>query len=68
MREEVLLEVVDEVNCLVEEFLVLATVHQDGLSAKHLRHLGEDRSSALCHEPVGELAYQWVGSNSAESI
>ena len=68
MAEEVLLEVVDEVNSLVEEFLVFTTVHQDGLCTKHLRHLGEDRCSALSNQPVREFTYQWIGCDSAEAV
>ena len=68
MAEEVLLEVVDEVYGLLEELLILAAVHEDGLCAKHLWHLGEDAGSALCYQPVGELAYQWIAGDAAESI
>ena len=68
MAQEVLLEVVDKVNSLIEEFLVLATVHQNRLSTEHLRHLGEDACAALGHEPIGEFAHQWVGGNAAESV
>ena len=68
MAEEVLLEVVDEVNGLVEQSLVLATVHEDGLCAKHLRHLGQDAGTTLSYEPVGEFTYQWVGGDAAESV
>ena len=68
MTQEVLLEVVNQVNGLVEEFLVLATVHQNGFCAKHFRHLCQDACTALCNEPVAEFTYQWVGCNSAEAV
>ena len=68
MAQEVLLEIVDEVNSLIEELLVLATVHQDCFCTKHFRHLGEDACTALCHEPIRELAHQWISGDAAESV
>ena len=63
MREEVVLEVIDERNCLVEELTVLATVHKNCLCTEHLRNFGKDACTTLCYEPVRELAFEWVGGN-----
>jgi hypothetical protein len=68
MREEVVLEVIDERNGLVEELTVLATVHKDCLCTEHLRDLGEYACATLCYEPVRELAFERVGGNARESI
>ena len=68
MAQEVFLEVINQVNSLVEEFLVLATVHQNGFCAKHFRHLCQDACTTLCNEPVAEFTYQWVGCDSAETV
>ena len=68
MTQEVFLEIIDEVNGLVEQFLVLATVHENRLCTEHLRHLSKDRSTALSNEPIRELTYQWVGGNTAETV
>ena len=68
MREEVVLEIIDERNCLIEELTVLATVHKDCLCTEHFWYLGEDACAALSYEPVGEFALKWVGGNARESV
>ena len=68
MTQEVFLEIIDEVNGFIEQFLVLTTVHENRLCTEHLRHLSKDRSTALSNEPIRELTYQWVGSNTAEPV
>ena len=68
MTEEVLLEIIDEMNGLVEEFLILTTVHQNSLSTKHLRHLGKDAGSALSNQPVREFTNERVGSDTTEAV
>ena len=68
MRQEVLLEVVDELHGLLEELRCLAAVHENGLGAKHFRHLGKDARSALRHQPVAELTHEGVGGDAREAV
>ena len=68
MREEIFLEVIDEADCLVKQFAVGTTIHQDGLSAKHLRHFGQYGSTALCYEPITQATEQRVSGDTAESV
>ena len=68
MRQEIFLEVIDHRHRLMEEFLRTATIHQNGLCAKHLRHFGQDTGASLSDQPVAELTNQRIGSNTAEAI
>ena len=68
MAEEIFLEVVHHRHCLVKQFGGFASVHKNSLGTEHLRHLGEDRCSTLCHKPVGELSHERIGGDTAESV
>ena len=68
MTDEILLEPVDQIDRLVECLLITAAVHQDGLGAKHFRHLGKDARSALRHQPVAEQAQKRVGRNARQAV
>lgn len=69
MREEVVLEVVDERDGFIQQLIIAATLHQDGFGAEHLRHFGEDgRASLLLAEEVGESTKEWVGCDAREAI
>ena len=69
MREEVVLEVVDERYSLAKELLIAATLHKDGFSAEHLRNLGKDGSAALLlAKEVRECTQEWVGSDAGEAV
>ena len=68
MREEILLEVVDQFHRLLEQFGRLTAVHQDGLCTKHLGHLGQNARAALCHQPVAELADERIGGDAREAV
>ena len=69
MREEVVLEVVDERDGLIQQLIVAATLHQDGFGAEHLRHFGEDGGATLLlAEEVGESTKEWIGCDAREAI
>ena len=68
MAEEVFLEIVDELYRLVEQLLVLASVHQYCFGAEHLGHFGKYRRAALRNEEVRELADERIGRNAAEAV
>ena len=51
-----MLKVVDETHGFLKQLWRLASVHENGLGAKHLGHLGENGGAALRYEMVGELA------------
>lgn len=63
MTLEIILEVIDQIYGLVEQFLVGTTVHQNGLCTEHLGNLGQDGGTALRDQQVGETSYQRVGGN-----
>ena len=53
---------------MLEQLLCFTTIHEDCLCTEHLWHLGQDAGSTLCHQPVRELADQWVGGDAAETV
>ena len=57
MALEVVLEVVDQIYGLVEQFLVGTTVHQNGLCSEHLGNLGQDGGATLGDQQIGETSY-----------
>ena len=69
VREEVVLEVVDERDGLVEQLLVAATLHEDGLGTEHFRNFGEDGGATLgLAEEVGESTNQWVARDARIAV
>jgi len=65
---EIILEVIDQIYGLMEQFLVGTTVHQNGLCTEHLGNLGQDGGTALRDQQVGETSYQRVGGNTGQSV
>ena len=55
-------------NGLPEGGLVLATVHEYGLGAEHFGHFGENGSSTLRHEPVGEDSEKRVRGDAGKAV
>ena len=68
VRQEIVLEVVNEGNGLVEEAFVRTAIHEDGLSAEHLRYFGQYGCTTLCYKPVAKHTQERVRSDTAESV
>ena len=68
MRQEILLEIVDEMHGFIEQCTILATVHQDGFCTEHLRYLGEHGGATLTHDEVAEHAQERIGCDARESV
>ena len=68
MADEVFLEIVDEIDRLAEGRLILAAIHQDGLRAEHLRHLGQQRRAAVARQQIGRAAQQRVGGDAGQAV
>ena len=68
MREEILLEVVDEAYGLIEEVGSFAAVHEDSLCSKHFWHFCEHCCAALTYDEIGENAEERVGCDTRETI
>ena len=68
MTQEILLEIINHRNGLAEKLRRLATVHQDGLGAKHLGYLGQHTRAALGHQPIAELAHKGISGDTTEAI
>ena len=49
MACEVIFKIIDQVYGLVKKFRSCTAVHKKGLSAEHLRHLSQDRCTALAY-------------------
>ena len=48
--------------------MIFATVHEQRLGSKHLRHLGKDARSAALDEPVGEAADERIGGKPGKAV
>ena len=49
-------------------FVWVGAVHQNGLSAKHLRNLGQDSASVQCGNAVGNASAEGIGCYSWERV
>ena len=68
VAKEIFLEIVNHADRFAEQILGFTTVHQYGFGTEHLGNLGENGSSALRHEPVGEASDKRIGCDTAKSV
>ena len=68
VAREVVLETVDHIHGLVKEFFCSAAVHQNGLSAEHLGHFGENRCAAFGDEHITECTNSGICRDTGKSV
>ena len=52
MTLKIILEIIDQINCLVKQFFIRTAVHEDRLRTKHLRYFREDRRSFFADQYI----------------
>ena len=68
VTDEVVLEAVQHMRCLVKDLLIYAPAHQHALGTEHLRNLGEDGGTALCHDHIGYTSDSRVRRDTGQTI
>ena len=68
MANKVVLKAIEHVGGSVKDLLVLATVEQDALRAKHLGHLGKHRRAAAGDDHIAHATDRGVGGNARKTV
>ena len=68
VANKVVLKSIEHVGGSVKDLLVLATVEQDALRAKHLGHLGKHRRAATGDDHIAHATDRGVGGNARKAV